>query len=50
MNQRVRHQFATMEMSTNEVMPVYADFAITSLQQATTTLTLNMTNPVDWTV
>ena len=50
MNQRVRHQVATMEMSTNEVVPVYDEFAITSLQQATTTLTLNMTNPVDWTL
>ena len=46
MNQRVRHRFATMEMSTNDVVPVYTEYTISTLQQATTTLTLTMSASV----
>lgn len=46
MNQRPRHQFAVMEMSSNEVVTPYTEFAITSLQQATTTLTLTMSQSI----
>jgi hypothetical protein len=46
MNQRPRHQFAVMEMSSNEAVEPYTNFPITSLQQATTTLTLTMTQSI----
>ena len=52
MNQRPRHQFAVMEMSSNEVVPAYTDYTISTLQQATTTLTLTMATSVldEWTI
>ena len=52
MNQRVRHYFANMEMSTSETVPVYTAYTISTLQQATTTLTLTMSSSVlgEWTM
>lgn len=52
MNQRPRNQFAVMEMSSNEVVPAYTDYTISTLQQATTTLTLTMATSVldEWTI
>ena len=52
MNQRVRHQFSTMEMSTDDVVPVYTEYSISTLQQTTTTLTLTMASSVldEWTI
>lgn len=52
MNQRPRHQYAVMEMSSDETVPVYTDYWITTLQQATTTLTLTMSSSVlaEWTI
>lgn len=46
MNQRVRHQYGVMEMSTTETITPYTDFTISTLQQATTTLTLTMATNV----
>lgn len=52
MNQRVRHQFATMEMSTNDLVPPYTEYTVSTLQQSTTTLTLTMSSSVlaEWTI
>jgi len=46
MNQRPRHQYGVMEMSTTEAITPYTDFTISTLQQATTTLTLTMATNV----
>jgi len=46
MNQRVRHQFATMEMSTDDLVPPYTEYTVSTLKQSTTTLTLTMSSSV----
>lgn len=52
MNQRPRHQFSVVEIGSNELVPVYTDYTISTLQQATTTLTLTMATSVldEWTI
>jgi hypothetical protein len=50
MNQRPRHQYAFVEVVTNDAPTTETEYTLTSVSQATTTLTLVSSTAVDWNI